>query len=246
MKMAAATRRVLVVLAVAAWALTLGCPAAADDGAILAVGGNVTPIVEHTSIEMTSEYVHAWVSPESVRVECVFFLRNRGQATRVTMGFPCESEGADVSGVVPFRWFRSWVDGVPTAAPMVVDTVESAHEWARRWYVKEVEFAAGQTRCVRDEYAAELGSSVGDYSFFEYILRTGATWAGRIGVADIVVTTTRMAGMDLKNVEPAATGRDEHEVRWHFSDIEPGQAGAPRRVTVGWQSRSATDGKGER
>src|SRR4051812_38716946 len=89
--------------------LALARPARADDGSIEAVGGHIRPMHEHPSVAMVSEFVHAHVWPESVRVECVFFLANRGRATRVEVGFPCTSGGADVTAPVPFRWFRSWV-----------------------------------------------------------------------------------------------------------------------------------------
>jgi hypothetical protein len=216
-------------------ALAAALSARADDGSIENVGGHIEPMSENPSVAMTSEFVHAHVASDSVRVECVFFLANRGPATHMLVGFPCSSRG-DVTEPTQFRWFRSWVDGTPVKARLVRDTSSSSDGgWFRSWWVKDVAFGAHQTRCIRDEYAAEPGGSVPDYQSFAYTLDTGASWHGPIGTADIVVSFEGLPPIRIEQVEPAATSRDRDELRWHFDRFEPGRVDAPAEVSVEWR-----------
>src|SRR5262245_46385068 len=174
-------------LAAVLLALLASAAAWADDGAIEAVGGAVRAMRAQPTVEMTAEYVHARVSPDRVRVDCVFWLHNRGPATTVTIGFPCASDG-DVDGKASFPDFRSFVDGQPTTITVLPDSIRQIHHDYGSWYVKKVSFSPNETKCVRDEYTAEPGSDVDGHYWFEYILETGATWSGSIGHCDIVVS----------------------------------------------------------
>ena len=204
-------------------------PARADDGAIEAVGGAVQAMRSHKTIAMESEFVHARVSPDSVRVECLFVLHNRGPATRVTIGFPCRSSGADVDHATPFRWFRSYVDGAPVQVRELPDSTLQSYGDFGSWWVKEVAFASGQTRTLRETYVAEPGMSYPNDHSFEYVLETGATWAGPIGSGDIVVTLEGIPPDSVDSANPKPTSQSPGEFRWHFTNLEPD-------IDSGWQT----------
>jgi hypothetical protein len=80
----------------------------------------------------------------------------------------------------PLQEFRTWVAG------QEVDTRQFAEARTggrpgRRWYVKQVAFAAGQQRQIRDSYFQPNGEVSDGTQFFPYALQTGASWHGPIG-----------------------------------------------------------------
>jgi hypothetical protein len=215
-------------------------PAHADDAAIEAVGGAVRAIQAHPTIEMTSERVRAKLRRDRIVVDCVFYLHNHGPATRVTVGFPCASEG-DVPGATPFDEFHSSVDGKPAAIRVLPDSTKEVYADKGSWWVKEVSFEAGQTRCLRETYVAKPGTSV-DLSSrsFEYILWTGSSWAGPIGVADIDVQFDEPVASGA-TARPEPTSRNKSHLLWHFTKIDPGPASDFARIDVNWVVKTKDD-----
>ncbi len=232
-----------------------GCLAAntaarADDGAMVTVGGNVELMNEHPQIEMVSEFVHAWIAENSARVECIFFLHNTGDSTTALIGFPDTGGGSDVNPEQPERYnsFSSFVDGHPVTVWFEPDTSEHGEEQYAAWYLKRVHFGRGQTRCVRDVYVGQLGSSVGDHGWFSYSLDTGGSWLGKIGTADLVFTfeggwSEFTDGSNVKpwsayqmdsNVKP--TSRSGNEWRWHLANFKPTRDWLSE-VTVSWDPK---------
>jgi hypothetical protein len=210
-------------------------PSRADDGAIEAVGGAVSPLIEHATIRLSAEYVHIWFRPDGIQVECIFFLDNNGPATTVTMGFPNFSSGADVEANVPFSSFASYVDGDSVTVTIVPDAVRNHYGSYGCWYTKDVSFDAGQRRCVRDVYSGSTGHSVPDHRWFEYILWSGATWSGTIGVADVVVTFDSLSTpIDSLTVKPDGYHTSPNELRWHFTDLEPERQSEIGKIEVSW------------
>ena len=139
----------------------------ADDGSIEAVSGAVRTMKPQVTIEMESEFVHLRVQPGRLEAECVFVLHNHGPATKVTVGFPSQSSGADVNRATPFESFRSFVDGAPAPVRELPDSSFSGAESFGSWWVKEVAFAPDQRRCIRDLYVARPGSSYPDTHWIE-------------------------------------------------------------------------------
>jgi hypothetical protein len=226
----------LLALAVSAASPTV---AMADDGGIENVGGAVHLLIDEWHIRMTAEIVRARVSAKQVTVDCVFTFENHGPADTVLIGFPDRSDGPD-GGYKPMRSFRSWVDGVEVKCDRMGDVDHGPDEesWDY-WWTKHVAFPANATRVIRDHYTAEPGSSVGGEQSFEYILETGASWAGTIGSADIAVT---LEGIDPKWIirsdpKPRVEGRTLH---WAFHDFEPGSVdGSPARLDFSWLTPKA-------
>lgn len=214
--------------------LLVSRPAMSDDGAIEAVGGAVRAMRNHPTIEMTAEFVHATVSADRVEVECVFWLRNRGPATHVTVGFPCESSG-DVPEATPFKEFHSYLDGHEIAVRVLPDSSRRGDS-VGSWWVKDIAFAGHETKCVRNTYVAEPGTNVDlGYRGFEYILWTGASWFGPIGIADIVITFEG-GGANAATAMPPPTARTKSELSWHFVNLEPDDT---RYIEVGWHVKAS-------
>lgn len=205
---------------IAGLALLGASVAIANDSAIENVGGTIKAMQEHPSVSLVAEYVHVWLAADSVQVECIFYLKNSGASTLVQMGFPELAAGVDVREPSRFSNFKSWVDGteIKTVAVSQPSDIPEGGHWT--WWVKEVRFEAGATRVVRDRYvAAPGGNALGDL-LFEYILYTGASWAGRIDIADIVVTVPDT--FELVDIEPKGWIRSNGEICWHLQDFEPG------------------------
>jgi len=204
--------------------------ALADDAAVENVGGTIRAMKEHSAIAMVAEYVHARLGADSVRVECVFYLTNTGPATQVSVGFPEMAHG-DVLGPSRFADFRSWVDGEEVQVTPIDGPADDPIFPQMTWWVKEMAFAAGATRVVRDRYVAPPGNVVDGSMLFEYILHTGASWAGSIGVADIVVDLD--TGAEVVRVEPAPLHRSGNQLVWHLRDFEPDTEN--RVVMIQWK-----------
>lgn len=236
MKTSSAWRIMLIVGLIACAA-----PARADDGAIEAVGGAVRAVRPHPTIEMVSERVRAKLRADRVEVDCVFYMRNHGPATKVTVGFPCASNG-DVPGPTPFKSFHSYVDGQPVAVQVLPDSTKEIYADRGSWWVKDVSFASDQTRCLRETYVAEPGRStdLGALSF-EYILWTGATWAGPIGVADIDIQFEEPIA-NAATATPPPTSRTKSRLKWHLTNLEPVLGSDSARIDVYWRvSQKPTD-----
>jgi len=205
---------------------------------MIAVGGAVSPITEHPSIRLAAEFVRLDFRRSPAEVACVFFLENAGAATTATIGFPNESGGVGVHELVPFSSFVSYVDGDTTQITVVPDAERVAYEDFNAWYVKTVPFAAGQTRCVRNVYTGTRGDYSTGHSAFEYILWTGATWAGTIGVADLVVKwDPTLAPFDSLSIRPDGYHISDDEIRWHFTDLEPGHGTDAANIHLSWRNR---------
>ncbi|MBC8425854.1 hypothetical protein H8E07_17220 [bacterium] len=189
---------------------------------------------EHPQIRMLSEFVRATIDVETntVEVECVFLFENAGSETVVRMGFPEESWGT--SKDVSFLDFYSYVDGAETEATRELgERVDRYH--VKHWWVKEVHFSAGQTRVVRNSYLAEAGwISTGERAF-TFILWSGASWAGKIGVAEIVIDFEGPeGGVEPLFPHPEPTAASPNELRWFYRDFTPGQSGYPHAISIAW------------
>jgi hypothetical protein len=161
----------------------------ADDGYASVTGGAVN-FGHSKQIRMLSERVVIKMRDNEASVDATFHFKNLGAATTVQMGFPEEAEhGATMSG------FRSEVDG---------NQVRVKRHWIHRpdpnaegdfyeaIWLKRVSFQAGQDRTVRVRYVANNSVLESGTSWQEYILTTGATWAGTIGKCQLVVDYTRV------------------------------------------------------
>lgn len=228
-------RHTLVILVGAALAIAAAHPSIADDAAMMTVaGGSVEPMASHPSVRMLSETVTVRLSDKAARVRCEFTFKNEGPKQTVKMGFPEESVASGDSGRGMLYGFKSWVDGKPVECIYKKGKQPTDDRPAQRryqaWFVKDVPFEAGQTRKVVDDYNSNLGYYAnsmmsGDYEYvryFNYVLRTGASWKGPIGRAVIVVDTSKVTE-EHYDLVPRMPGfrRSKDRISWTFSNFEP-------------------------
>jgi len=211
--------------------MLIGSTCNADDTALGAVGGVLSPMTKHPSIRMVSEDVRIKIEDDRTKIDdriddwvgmsvrCRFVFQNLGEACTVKMGFP-EDRGGDSSGL---NDFTSKVDG----KPVKVQHVEAKHNLddqpsGRGWYVKTVHFDKGQTRIVEDSYT---GSASGDSTNVSqevyYILETGNAWNGTIGKAVITADITEVRNFQTISAYPKNCKRDGNIIRWEFIDFKP-------------------------
>jgi hypothetical protein len=194
--------------------------ASGDDAAIEGVGGSIKPMDEHLSVVMESERVTIDVWPHRAVVDCVFVLHNTGKATAVRMGFPEQGWGdIDVDHPSGFTSFQTFVDGrrVHTKTEGLETQTGGPTGW-KRWRVKTVKFAGGQTRSVRVQYSPGIGGMSTGERFFEYTLRTGASWKRPIGHATVI---TRLHAFPKHwDLTAPGTRRDGYYL-WEKRDFEP-------------------------
>lgn len=211
----------------------------ADDGGIENVGGAARLLDDQGRVRMVREVVHARVTDDSVDVDCEFEFLNSGPADTVLMGFPDRGDG-DADGGAPMTTFRSWVDGVEVPCVLIPDAEHSkpGDEERRGWWTHSVFFAEGQRRIIHDHYRAICGGTVDGYRSFEYILETGASWAGSIGDAEIVVTLVGLSPRWISTVSPRPVTRGR-ELTWRFHDFEPGRDGSPATIDLSWRTPAA-------
>ncbi len=207
----------------------------ADDSAMSrGAGGAVAPMVGHPSVRMVSEKVNIRLTDEDARVRCEFVFKNEGKACVVKMGFPDKGWSSGEGSTGKLSKFRSWVDGKPVKCVYRKgNTVKGQHSDEQRrtsWYVKDVPFAANQSRTVVDEYHSDLGasSSVMMTSYqtprdFAYILQTGRNWKGPIGRAAITADISKVPTDYDIEWTPASGVLVSHTITWKFASFEPSQ-----------------------
>jgi hypothetical protein len=139
------------------------------------------------------------------------------------------------------------VDGVEqTALPLSQpSSIPDGIHWT--WWVKEVAFEAGATRVIRERYVARPGGDSTGNLWFEYILETGASWAGPIGIADIVITFRDPIEEGSVTIAPEGWHGATNELAWHLENFEPGEAGRNAEVSLLWKPRAEprVEGRGE-
>lgn len=242
-------REVLVVqriAAVLAVLLLASSVALANDSSFGAAGTPYPRPTPSRDIRMVSESVTVRLSQQTARVTCLFVLANEGGSQRVRIGFPEETFG-DVSERGLIRWFRSYVNDRPVAVKrVVIEPVDSGGTFA--WWIKEVAFARGETKRIRNEYEIQLSENVLGIRWFSYILRTGASWKGRIGRATVTVDLgpvdpRTVIGLGTKprgpeeaemRLTPAGATLSGRTLRWQFTNFEPTRG---HDVLVAWRFR---------
>jgi len=157
-------------------------------------------------------------------VEAVFQMRNTGDSEEAfdvwfPLWLPYYPWGAQV---VPVQDFQVWVEGTPVSFHVVelseTTGIDISEEQA--WAVWPMQFPPGEDVEIRVVYD---GYPTGElpYATFQYILETGADWAGTIGSGQ--VTFTLPYDVDELNVilPDGDVTIDGNEMMLSFEDLEP-------------------------
>lgn len=202
--------------------------ALANDTALSVRGGLAGAMSEHPSIRMVTALITADLHNHYSLVQCEYLFRNEGPATTVSMGFPSLPGYGDVPDleVAPeLRDFRSWIDGKPVATRQVQQAKQEGEDARRRWYVKEVPFAPGQERKVRNSYRQPNGHVSTGEQFLPYVLSTGASWHGPIGSVEVRVRWAEgwywEPHPDREEEVSWQSQPDPGEYRWTATNLDP-------------------------
>lgn len=162
----------------------------ADDAAFSGYGADVFPVAE-SDIKLEYELLtinYQVNSRDRAEVEALFVFKNEGKAKTVVIGFP-EALGSEPAfeNIPTIFDFKTSIDGRPWETvhqPLQKRNEEYAFD---RVYLWKVHFKAGETHVIRNSYYYRPTVwSTCDWRL-EYILKTGALWAGPIGKIDIIV-----------------------------------------------------------
>ncbi len=212
-------RTLLVALLVALCAAS----AIADDGGVTVVGGAVQILDEHSDVRMVSADItadmHAWTTTD---VRCEYWLKNEGKGQMVTLGFP-DTPGRTESPNFHLDNFRSWADGKALRVSLY-DSPKEQKSRIKRWYVRKLWFAPGQTRRIVNTYEQPHGSSVGGPHYFPYTIWTAGSWKGPISKMTITVRWREPYLWNYqppKRFEPPTISSDRRTLTWAWADLEP-------------------------
>lgn len=199
-------------------ALSLACATALNDANYVSFGG-AGALVPHKTVHMLGEDIEITMDDDTTHVRVFFSFQNKGPATKVQMAFPFSY--VDWTGDSPVRKFASTVDGAVAKTRIVVLRATPASPDSSDLpikdiaYVKEVSFGSNQRRTVKVEYSTEHGSA-GFVLSDTYILKTGATWAGRIGTATITVDWAKMSSLSRPDLVFRRSDGTEYAATWTF------------------------------
>jgi len=210
--------------------------ALADDGVFCGAGGAVE-LSSSSHVRMVAEeVVFDCTDPKLAHVSCLFVVVNEGPADTLLIGFPdywpnTQDDRSIGDGASALRDLLIMVDGetiIPEAKPVVSAPAGSwnqAHVWT-------CTFAPGQTRVLRTEYRHVYSATTSASHVVDYILKTGATWAGPIG---LVVLRIKPGELRLKEPGyPPKWDYTDGEYHWRTTNLEPTQdifvgMGSPRQ-----------------
>ena len=186
-----------------------------DDGWWSSAGGIGSFGKSHPTIRMVGEDLRITLEEgSSPGVDVTFIFHNDGPATRVTMAFPEEYTAGRGKSL---DHFRTWVDSSPaTASRKVIEKGDPDDDDSRgsAVWLKEVPFAAGQTRTVRVAYSGIYGGNAAGDVWLDYILKSGASWKGPIGACTITVNWSHLKTLsapycDLRGAVWSPSGKRE-------------------------------------
>jgi hypothetical protein len=187
--------------------LTLATLANADDAYWSAVG-SAGAFAKSKDIRMESEDVRISLHYSFMHIRAVFNFKNDGRAQTVTTAFPelmVDYTKRSDTAPISISHFKCWVDGeaVPVARKsMPLPKISDYSNYSAVW-LKKVSFAAKGNRQVVCEYDSRCSLErqwVDSY----YVLRTGATWKGRIGDCKVRVDWGRLKGVGTPTFQAAS------------------------------------------
>ncbi len=211
-------RRTILILSVVALAAV---PALADDAGVAVVGGAVQLLDEHADVRMLSARVTADMYFSVTDVCCEYELKNEGRSQLVTLGFP--DRPGSFGNQHHLTDFRSWVDGDPLQVE-IYNAPEEAESRIKRWYVRKIWFARGQTRRVVNTYQQPHYRNTSGTRYFPYTIWTAGSWKGPIDEMTITVHWREpylWVYRPPEHFDLPAISSDGHTLTWTWADLEP-------------------------
>jgi hypothetical protein len=170
--------------------------------------------------------------PAAAEVHADFTMKNPASETaNMTVWFPLastlETVGWELNPdeIVPhIDSFKVVVDG--KAVDFIVSDLpnpKGADKPPLPWASFPVSFPAGEEVLIEVSYVLPAQPTVDDVGMtFNYILQTGAGWAGPIGKAELVVNLPYPASAETIGAMPEGGQAEGKRVRWTWDNLEPG------------------------
>lgn len=208
-----------------------------NDTSFSARSGNPKPMNGVTSVEMVSADIRVKIPSCEVTVTYSFKNSSDRKETAI-MGFPEEGYDAylDSKQKTWFKSFKSWVDGKPT--PVLVQKIDDpSHDpdfGYSVWWVKSIDFKAGQVRSVKNVYVSQPGGDTMPRDFFEYIVHTAKSWKGPIGKIRLELDASGLP----KGTRYASKAKphkvEGDKLAWYWTNLEPDET---NNLWVSWESK---------
>jgi len=196
------------------------------------------------NIQMESEVVTVDLYNDSSFVACVFNMRNLDKAQDIEIGFPLMNfylwgEGTEFTNPKTKNSFEVMVKGqrinnVDIYIPQNLTTIISQSNSNQRynllrnytnqnkpWYLWKVHFNKNEAVKIVVKYRLPCGSLKSN-RFFNYLLSTGAAWAGPIKSASVIVNLKDIPADQVISVSPNKhLKRSGQKLSWTFTNLEP-------------------------
>ncbi|MCB0825964.1 MAG: DUF4424 family protein [Armatimonadetes bacterium] len=194
-----------------------------NDTSFSGQGGSAAEFNKQTPIRMESADIR--ISVPDCKVKVTYKFRNTSsKAFSSKMGFPEEGWDAFLEDgrKTYFKYFISTVDGVKvTTKPMIVDDEEITDMGYKVWWMKDVQFAANQTRTVVNEYQTQPGTNTFPTHFLQYIAHTADTWNGQVGSIRYELDVTGLPAGTRYGFDMPGSRKEGNKHLWYFTKLEP-------------------------
>ena len=190
---------------------------------------------KNTSIRMDSERVVVDLYKDSAIVECHFYMKNDGDAEKLTIGFPemnfhyfKSNTGAETGN------FRASENGErvklinfhqPEASSMKeqfsFSGLVNQQSEDQPWYLWDSAFGKGELKTIVVRYTLPNGAMKNGIRYFTYLLNTGSGWKGNIGKAEVVINLIDITPNLILKALPKNHLIKGNQLSWTFTNFEP-------------------------
>ncbi len=197
----------------------------ANSSSLYRSAGTVEP-VQNNSVRMVEEKVYIQVYGGWSVVCCEFIFRNESREARdVPMGFPASLVGIgfEIDETTRLRDFRIFDNGMEREAKLEEAGTDSGKIGeVAEWYTWDVRFQGEEERRIVNTYKTQNYNAQWERGA-GYILKTGASWKGPIGKANISFELMDIAPyrIDRERTRPHGYRVEQNRVIWELYDFEP-------------------------
>ena len=214
----------LICLLVLVLTLSLFSEILADDTVFEGEGETVWP-VENKEIEMVAETVMVRPGQKGWDVDCIFVLRNTGEAAEVQVGFPDlpKRSPGDEYGQGTIENFRCFINEEPVQVEFK-KSIQSPLDSSLKYpyaYIWTMSFKKRQTTRVTNSYSFKGMFSSNGLIWLRYVLKTGTLWKGKIKKAILEFDLGEIDPRFVTSIRPSGFVIRKNKIRWTFSDFEP-------------------------
>jgi len=200
------------------------------------------------NIQMASEKVNVKLSMDSAWVECTFNMRNLGKSVNLDIGFPIMNfylfnnhliDGErDLLNDINENNFEVLVNGkairkinfyIPDHLKKILSSVSDEERFKllakyenqnKPWYLWKAHFNRNESQVIVVKYILPNGANHQN-RFFNYLLSTGAGWAGKIGRAEVDVNIIDIPSDQLISIAPKNYSLKDKKINWVFKNLKP-------------------------